>query len=329
MEREIQAKTLALQPLRAHELRLAFGKAVLGQLTDSELRVFDSRDFRLLSSHPLEGPRSLLSLADGALLAVGSRGMLRFDPETNKSMTLAKPVLLPGAELHADAIAADRVWVFDPTSRSADGVAQGTLQQVVLARAAGGLLLPSDDAQWALTPGGVLGRTREGVWLHAGDRRVERFAPGGARLSKLNVPPTSGLSWMLSARRLDQSYWVYTDKLVRVLVSPTFKELSSIPLSGSPLVAASGDEGRLLAMVVVTRPGPRFELQLFDAELKQTGRVELPAESPTGAEDWVKVVTRNQGLSVAARSGHVAVGGPDRVLVFDAAGKQIFSSASR
>jgi len=56
--------------------------------------------------------------------------------------------------------------------------------------------------------------------------------------------------------------------------------------------------------------------------------VVLPGDPPTGAEDWLKVVTENQSVAVAPREPRVAVGGPARVTIFDARGKQIFSISS-
>jgi hypothetical protein len=328
--KQLQARKLTLSPERTREPRLAFGQGVLGQLTDTELRVFDSRDFQLLKSEPLEGPRVLVALADGSLLAVGLRQALRFDPSNKKLSRLARPVLLPGAELYADAVLPDRIWVFDGASRSSADAARPRLSSMQLGPSPTGILLADRQAELELPPGGVLGTTREGVWLYLSQRSAERFGPGGARLSKLSLPELSDLLWMLPARRLDQCYLVdQSGRLSRAVVSPSFKQLPGIQLSGTPWGAAAGDEGRLLAAVVVTGQGPRFELQLFDAELEATGRTELPAEAPTGSEDWVKVVTRNPGLAVAAREPRVAVGGPDRVLLFDARGKQIFSIPSR
>lgn len=328
--RQVQARKLALVPARAREPKLAFGKGVLGQLSDTELRIFDTRDFKLQQSRPLEGPRLLVTLADGGLLAVGSTQVLRLDPDNGKLSNVLRPMLLPGSELRADAVAADRVWVFDAGSGSGPTPRGPKLSSTLLSPGSSGLLLPDREAQLELGPGGVLGSTREGIWLYIANEQAQRLGPGGARLSKLRFPELPDLLWMLPARRLDQCYLVDAGGGVsRAFVSPGFKQLSGIRLSGVPWAAMAGDEGRLLAAVVVAGAGPRFELQLFDGELAPSGRAGLPAETPTGAEDWIKVVTRNQDLAVAAREPRVAVGGPDRVLIFDAQGNQIFSIPSR
>jgi hypothetical protein len=144
------------------------------------------------------------------------------------------------------------------------------------------------------------------------------------------MPPLPELLFMLPARRLDQCYLVdQQGGLSRAVVSPTFKQLAGTRLSGPPWSVVAGDEGRLVAALAVAGEGPRFELQLFDAELVPSGRADLPGEAPTGREDWLKVVTRNQGLAVAAREPRVAVGGPDRLFVFDGQGRQLFSMPSR
>jgi hypothetical protein len=328
--RQVQAHKLALSPLRVRQPRLAFGRGVLGQLTDTELRVFDSSDFELLVSQPVSGPRVLVTLADGSLLVAGASQLLRLDPTNNKVSSLQRPVLLPGMELYADPVDRDRIWVFEPGSSSSAARRPKLSSMLLGAPGSAGVLLPDREAQLELEPGGVLGTTREGVWLYAAQEQAERFGPGGARLSKLRLPKLEDLLWMLPARRLDQCYLVDRQGgLSRAVVSPSFKQLQGTRLAGAPWSVLAGDEGRLVAAVVVTGPGPRFELQVFDAELELKGRAELPAEPPTGSDDWIQVVTRNQGLAVAAREPRIAVGGPDRVLVFDGQGKQLFSIPSR
>ena len=324
LERAIQASKLQLAPERTREPRLAFGSGVLGQLTTDELRLFDAADGSLLASHALQGARLVVTLADGGLLAVGSGAMLRFDPYNKRVSTLAKPVLLPGSELHADALVPDRIWVFDPEHRAQGAAPRPVLSSMLLDPKRSGLLLPDRTIELEQPSGGVLGTTREGVWLYLSGRSAERFGPGGARLARLALPEQQDLLWVLPARRLDQCF-VFDEKggVSRAVVTPSYRRLSSVQLSGLPLAAAVADEGRLLA------EGPRFELHLLDAELQPVARVDLPSVAPTGGEDWVKVVTRNQRLATAARAPRVAVGGPDRVSVFDAQGKLVFSIPSR
>ena len=84
-----------------------------------------------------------------------------------------------------------------------------------------------------------------------------------------------------------------------------------------------------MAIVSITGEGPRFELELFDAQLTERARLVLPSDEPTGTDDWVQVVTANQQLVVSPLAPRVAVGGPSRAVIFDAAGKVIFSIPSR
>jgi hypothetical protein len=135
---------------------------------------------------------------------------------------------------------------------------------------------------------------------------------------------------MLPARRLDQSVWLdEAGQASRVLVSPSYKRLASVQLTGRAVDADVGDEGRLLAVLAVTGPGPRFELLLLDQGLAPLGRALLPSDAPTGADDWVRVVTENQSVAVAPRQAWVAVGGPQRLQIFDAHARAVFSIPSR
>jgi hypothetical protein len=159
---------------------------------------------------------------------------------------------------------------------------------------------------------------------------VERYSPGGLRLPGFDCQDGSLPTWIVPARRLDQSVWLEEQgSASRVLLGAGCKRLSNVSLGGALVDVAVGDEGRLVALVLVTGPGPRFELSLLDQELAPLGRGTLPSDPPTGADDWVKVVTENQTVVVAPREPRVAVGGPARVSIFDARGAPLFSIPSK
>jgi hypothetical protein len=321
--RSLQASALRLAPAAGHVPRLVLGKGLLGQLTADSLRVYSTRDASLLVNAPLATPRAVLTLADGALLAIGASAMLRVEPG-HQPVSLPKPVFLPGSEVFADAMQADRIWIFEghrtPPRLAGYRLAKGP--RVVL--------LPEQQIELESAPGGVVGTTREGVWLYFTAGRVERFGPGGARLSGLTTPELSAPFLSLPTRRLDQQYLLDEQGvLMRALVTPRFRKLSQRDLSLAPFAAAVADEGRLLAIVAVAGEGPTFELRLFDEALSEQGRARLPAEPPTGRDDWVQVVTRNLHLSAAPRERLLAVGGPDRVLIFDGQARQVLSIPSR
>lgn len=330
VEKAVRSQKLSLPGLRQHAPQLVFGKGTLGQLTRNALRVFDTTDFRLLAELPLESPRALAALPDGALLAIGARSLLRWERSKEHPTSLPRPVLLPGAQIYADAQRADALWVFDERGRGESAATAATLQLYRLLPGGDALVLPEQSIELGSPPGGVFGVTREGVWLYLTRGQCERLGPGGARLSKLSLGDTALPTWVLPARRLDQSLWVTeSGSVTRVLVSPTYKLLGAAQLASRVVAADSGDEGRLLAAVLVTEVGPRFELALLDQELAPRGRVALAAEEPTTGDDWVRAVTENQQVAVAPRSGLVAVGGPLRVTIFDASAKAVFSIPSR
>jgi hypothetical protein len=329
-EKTLQAAKLLPPAQATHTPRLAFGKGVFGQLTSTELRVFDSSDFAPLASVPLGSPRALLALADGSLLAVGARAIVRWERGKKQPTTLPRPVLLPGAELYADPQQADVLWVFDAGQHGGGVLAPPTLRRCRLTPSDSPLLLPEQTIELASPGGGVFGPTREGVWLYATAGRVERLSPAGLRLSWLTRGEQVLPTWVLPARRLDQSLWLEeSGNLARVLVTPSYKQLARAKLGGPALSADVGDEGRLLAVVVVAGPGPRFELELLDQDLAPLGRTVLPTDEPTGADDWVQVVTANQSVAAAPREPRVAVGGPARVSIYDARGNQVFSISSQ
>lgn len=326
-EKRLQQTKLRPPARRVHHARLAFGRGALAQLGDDALRIFADPGPRLLLTEPVEGPRAVLRLPDGSLLAADARRLLRWEPGWKQVKSSPRPMLLPDFELYADAVRSDWLWVFEPghggSPSRLNGYSLSKLEELV----------PTPEQTIELgAAGGVLGLTREGVWLYVTEGHVSRFAPAGGRLPSLAFEPSSVSrpDWVLPASRVDQSSWLSEGgELWRMQVSPSFQRLSKTTLSGSVFAVDVGDQGRLNALVVVTGDGPRFELALLDAQLRPSGRALLTAEAPTGDEDWVQVVTANQQVVVDPGRPRVAVGGPGRATIFDASAKVIFSIPSR
>jgi hypothetical protein len=315
VERELQATKLMPPPRRRHLPRLAFGAGALGRLRDDDVQVLDSLILAELALIPLEQPRAVVAMADGALVAVGSGGVVRWERGKRVAPPGARFVLFPGAELYPDARQSDLLWVLEPDSAppKLNGYRLGV-------GALSGVLMPELVIELKSPRGGTFGVTREGVWLYHTANRVERLAPSGLQLPGLSGGLPVAPGWSLPARRVDQSLFVDdAGTLTRALVSPVFKSLAAARAAGKTYAADVGDAGRLLAIVSVTGAGPRFELALFDSELLERGRALLPAESPTGERDWIRTVTRNQELAVAPQDARVAVGGPDRLTIYDGA----------
>jgi hypothetical protein len=326
LEKSLQASRLRLPPRTAHLPRLAFAAGMLATLGANELQLFDLAQQRLALTEPLDNPLAVLTLADGSLLAAGARACLRWERGWKHARALPGLVLLPGAELYADAQQPDVVWVFErgrlrsPARLSSFRLAPGSLP----------VLLPEQTIELGAADEALLGVTREGVWLYLTSDHIERLGPGGARLSAVRFARSPLPSWALPTVRLDQSVWIEPGGVMKLVqLTPRFAERARTTVAGAPFAADVGDQGRLLAVVAITGDGPRFELQLFDAGLRPRARVALPAEAPTGADDWVQVVSQNQQLAVSPAEPRVAVGGPARMTIFDGAGKVLFSIPSR
>jgi hypothetical protein len=324
-EKQLQQTKLRPPARRIHHARIAFTRGAFAQLGDDALRIFALPDLRVLLTEPVQGPRAVLALPDGSLLAVDAKRLLRWEPGWRQVKSLPRPVLLPDVELYADAARSDWLWVFEPGQERSASRLNGYLLSKV------GEPVPTPEQTIEVgPPGGVLGQTREGVWLYATAERAARFAPAGERLPALELQPAPPRDWVLPSLRVDQALWLSeAGELWRSQVSPSFRRLTQTTRPGTVFSAGVGDEGRLTALVIVTGDGPRFELELLDARLEPSGRVVLPADAPTGSEDWVAVVTANQQVVVNPRAPQVAVGGPARATIFDASGKVIFSIPSR
>lgn len=328
-EKELRRSRLELPPRRQQLPQLAFARGSVARLTRDALVVLDARTFEELLHEPLEGPRALLTRADGGLLALGARTLVYWQPGWKRTKPLLRPMVLPGVELFADAQQADRLWIFDGQGSAELGSPK--LIGYRLVEGEGPLVLPEQTIELQAPRGGVFGLTRAGVWLYAKDQKLERLAPSGLRLGEARLPELPAPAWLAPARRLDQALWVEeSGQIFRSLVSPTFKRLGTgYGLPGRPLALTVGDGGQLVASVIVSGPGPSFELLLLNGELAPRARVPLPAEAPSDSEDWVPGVTENQALAAAAHEPRVAVGGPSRLLIFDGEGRQLFPKPSQ
>ena len=332
-ERQLRETKLSLPPRVEHEPRLVFARDVVAQLTRDSLRLRSVKDFGELLREPLEKPRAVLALVDGSVLAFGSHQLLYWQPGWKRCKSLARPSLLPFVHVYADAQRADHYWVFDGDG-GRDRGAPVLLSYRLNLEADGegeGVPLPEETFELVSPRGGVLGVSREGVWLYATPGQLERRAPGGLRLTGASLPEQPLPTWLAPAPRLDQAFWVKaTGEARRVLLVPDFKPLGgTIALPGKPIALEVGDSGNLLASVLVAPGALHFDLDLRDAELRPLAQVPLPGDDPTLDEDWVAAVTENQRLAVTPGGRYIAVGGPDRLAIFDAAGQQLFFNSSR
>lgn len=324
VERALQEQRLRPPLRRKHQPRIAFAKGVVARLTSDALEVWDERAAKLQVRLPLEEPRVVLTLADGALLALGRAGLLRWEPG-HKAPLRPRPVLLPGAELFADVQQPNLIWVADT-----DSAPPKLTSYRIDAEQMTGVLLPEQTIELGSEPGGTFGVTREGVFLYVTSSGALRLAPSGAKLAPLSTAGATPPAWLLPSRRLDQSWWLdERGRIERVLVSPQYKVLQRATAVAKPQAAAVGDEGRLLAVVAVTGAGPRFELHLFDPELEPRGTIGLSTDTPEGQAGWAEQVMRNQEVVVDPRRPRVAVGGPDRLLVVDEKSNVILSIPSK
>lgn len=323
--RSVQASKLDVPPQVDQLPRLALSRSLLGRLTSTGWEVRSLGDFHELASRPLSHPLAVLALADGSLVALDTDRSERFDVATQKVQTLPALPLLPGVRLFADAQQLDRIWALEGRSGR-----PASLSGYRLSKSDDKLVLPETTTELGEGASHGFGLTRDGIFLHLLRGRVERWGPSGARLAALTMPEAELPTWALPAKRLDQSLWLRdSGALERVWLSTPFKVLGRAQLAGRPVTAAVGNRGELLAAVIVTGPGPRFELELMDAELHELGRVVLPGDEPTGKGDWVRVVTANQHLAVSNDAPRVVVGGPDRLRIFDAGAHELFSIPSR
>src|SRR6185295_2559959 len=100
------------------------------------------------------------------------------------------------------------LWVFDAGGRVGDANPGARLQQYRVQPGPEPLLMPEQTIELTSPRGGVLGVTREAVWLYVTPGHCERLSPGGLRLSALSSSEPVLPDWILPTQRLDQSLWL-------------------------------------------------------------------------------------------------------------------------
>jgi hypothetical protein len=109
--------------------------------------------------------------------------------------------------------------------------------------------------------------------------------------------------------------------------------------AGTPLVAhfqlpappfAALGNGEVLAFLLVTPPGPgqprRWTLLVTDLDGRPRFQTELSERDAPADDSWVKAVISDKNLAISWAEPLVAVGGPERVQVWDyAQGRQLFA----
>ena len=309
---DVRARKLELAAPEWEERRVAFGRRLLVRLGPSSLEAFSVPTMAPLFTEPLEGPRGLVELAGGSVLAIGAETTLRVDPEAKTPVRLPRVSATPGVAFLPERRNSAQIWAVHRNG----GIA--ARHELALDRE----LSLMDTIILEGYDGGPVAAMKNGELLFRSSDGARITVPEGRpRSVRAGVQP-----WrLLPARRVDQAFAVTADGRVELwqlgegLFVRRRSELGAQPLS----VSSAGDQ---LAAVLVreTPAGRAFELVVHSAEGKISFQrpLDVPAAA-FGDDDWAARLVADHGVALAEGGDFVAVGGPSRLRVFALDGEKI------
>lgn len=312
----LRERTLELAPRAAASERIAFGKDRVGQLRDDAF-VVRSTGGGEIARIPVQRPRAVVELADGSLLAVDRDHTILLPAGSDKPEIKPRVTFFSDALVLADRRTSNQFWVLYPGGPS--------LYHYDLTKEASGLLAFAEFVDLRPKLGGV--RSGAAVGLNDGsfalvaEKRVWRVF-GSGHVDAMDPPePERGVTRLLVAARLSEIWALRGDRVAeRLTLTPRMHRVGKIALDPLPFDVATSR--RYVAVVHLEQAAgepKRFSLRVYDPDGKAV--FERPLPEPSGfdarGEDWADRVTRNDGVALSTRAPLVAVGGPDRLQVWD------------
>lgn len=279
---------------------LCFGRHLFVQLARDRVNVFSLPDFGRVMQPELVGPRAVVALADGSLLAAGATESLRFQPGAKTPQRLPAVPWLPGTLLLPERRDPKLLWVAERHGRE---LVRQRLERDPTRSFDGSVTLEGHD-------GGPIAALRDGTLLYRTSSGVAAAFPGGrARAYRTDMTP-----WrLLPAHRIDEAWAVAADGAVELW---QLGERLAVPLRlravAAPFDAAASDA--YLALVVVDEPGNaprRFRLLVFGSDGAKVLERSLPPGPPETGDDWAEAAVRNRYVALSDTDSVVAVGGPE------------------
>jgi hypothetical protein len=282
-----------------------FGRHMLVRLGQERVEVIALPELATAFETPLEGPRAVVELAGGSIVAVGARLALRLDPGAKAPVRLPVVPWLPGTLLVPERRDSNLLWAVQRAGK------QFLRQRLVLD--------PTHAFDKEITlegyDGGPVTALRDGAFFYRAGDGVRRALPEGRpRPYAPDFTP-----WrLLPGPRVDEAWAVAEDGRIelwqlaeRLLVKARFA-------AGAPPFSAAANPD-YLALVLVDEPGVaerRFRLRVFRNDGTLALERALPPGPPEVGEDWTEVAVRDRHIALSDAEPLVAVGGPGALEVF-------------
>ncbi|MGE0326769.1 MAG: hypothetical protein AB7S68_30860, partial [Polyangiaceae bacterium] len=307
------------------------GKRVLRVARD-EVEAFSISPLQRVSSEPLPGARYGLALKDGAFVGLGTRELLFLpNPDTRRDddvqMRTPRVSVFPGSQLFADRREERDIWVHHPFDSS--------LYRYEVAPSASVLLPMKEVVELKDYDHGAFAGLANGSFVYSVGKQIYQIYPGGDAKKLGDLSELQAKVWrILPTQRIDQA-WVMdeTGKAVRVNLADHLRVSSTLssPAAKSEDGAVASEphkpfdtlsSGRYIARLLVAsgKNGRTWKLIVNDLAGKRILEEDLPPDpfdDGKAYDDWVEQVTKNFDLALADTPPLVAVGGPNRITLWD------------
>jgi hypothetical protein len=310
---EVRVRKLELVAPEWEEQNLAFGRRLLVRLGREKLEAFAVPSMTPLFAEPLAGPRGLVALPGGSVLAIGAEAALRVDPDAKTPVRLPRISATPGAVFLPERRNSAQVWAVHRSGAIA------ARHELSLERE----LSLSDTITLEGYDGGPVTSMKNGELLFRSADGVRITVPEGRpRNARADIRP-----WrLLPARRVDQAFAVAADGEVRLWqLGEGLLVRRRMSLGLRPISAASSGDVLAVVLVKESASGRSFELRVLSAEGETLLAVPLDAPAQALGDDWAAKLVAAHGVALAESDGLVCVGGPERLRVFSLRdGKRVF-----
>ncbi|MEZ4370924.1 MAG: hypothetical protein R3B07_08860 [Polyangiaceae bacterium] len=307
------------------------GKRVL-RVAKDEVEAFSISPLQRVSSEPLPGARFGLALKDGAFVGLGTRELLLLpNPDTRRDddvqMRTPRVSVFPGSQLFADRREERDIWVHHPFDSS--------LYRYEVAPSASVLLPMKEVVELKDYDHGAFAGLANGSFVYSVGKQLYQIYPGGDAKKLGDLSELQAKVWrILPTQRIDQ-VWVMdeTGKAVRVNLADHLRVSSSLssPEAKSEDGAVASEphkpfdtlsSGRYIARLLVASGKHKrtWKLVVNDLAGKRILEEDLPPDpfdDGKAYDDWVEQVTKNFDLALADSPPLVAVGGPNRITLWD------------
>jgi hypothetical protein len=318
--RSVHAEKLAVTAPSVQPAPLAFGPGRLLEATAGKVILRDVTDGRVIADAPLAAFRAMARGRDGALFALGLESGLRFEAASAAPKSFPHATFFPGSSLFPDLEHPDHFYVYDSE--------QASLYRYPF-EAEGGALLPI-DAQFSLEGCvSALALLRDGAFVCRSSGGIARRAPRG-RKSELKLP--AGVAEplrLLPAKRLDEIFAVSrSGEVTHLRLENGTPVLGRFQLPAPPFAASANADA--LAFILVSPPAPgaprHWALLVTDFDGQPRFQTDLVEKTASAEDDWLQAVVLDKNLAISEYDPLVAVGGGEKIWVWDyAQRRQVFA----